>query len=113
MIRMSLNFSCSLSSNLPQSVVGDKLRLTQILGNLLSNSLKFTQKGYVNLQSSLLVEKEEGFNVQLIVSDSGVGIAKEKQKRIFEPFQQEEAGTTKKYGGGQDWALRLPSALFA
>lgn len=95
----NIDFTCTLAPNLPQTVIGDQLRLKQILGNLLSNAFKFIEKGIVNLQVNTISADEKDCRIQFIVSDTGIGIAPENQNHIFEPFQQEEAATAKKYGG--------------
>ena len=77
----------------------DELRLNQILGNLLSNSLKFTHQGSVSLKIDLIEESTDSQNVKFSVSDTGIGIPKEKLSSIFSSFTQLSANITKKYGG--------------
>jgi two-component system, sensor histidine kinase RpfC len=92
-------FVCQVSPNLPRVVVGDQLRLVQVLGNLLSNAGKFTKKGQICLRVECLFLAEKSVSVGFLVSDTGLGIAREKQKHIFQPFRQAEADTAKHYGG--------------
>jgi PAS domain S-box-containing protein len=80
-------------------LIGDPVRLNQILINLLSNALKFTQQG--SIQISAQIEKADARHalLKIDVSDTGIGIAKDKLKRIFESFSQADASVTRKYGG--------------
>jgi signal transduction histidine kinase len=80
-------------------VSSDEVRLSQIINNLLSNALKFTEKGKVQLFIQLLQKEQEHATVSFVIADSGIGIEQHKQKAIFESFTQEESGTTRKYGG--------------
>jgi signal transduction histidine kinase len=88
----------AFSTDLPEQVygqfVGDPLRTSQILNNLVSNAVKFTSKGQVRL--SVLVEPEA---VEFILQDTGMGIAPEQLARLFEPFTQADASTTRLHGG--------------
>jgi CheY-like chemotaxis protein/signal transduction histidine kinase/HAMP domain-containing protein len=103
-----LSFNIDVDPNLGRSIVTDSKRLQQVLKNLLSNAFKFTAEGGVRLSVSAAVG---GWNaehpilshspavVAFEVSDTGIGIPLEKQKLIFEAFQQADAGTSRKYGG--------------
>jgi CheY-like chemotaxis protein/signal transduction histidine kinase len=103
-----LSFNIDIDPNLPRSIVTDSKRLQQVLKNLLSNAFKFTAEGDVRLRVSAVLH---GWNadhailnaapavIAFEVSDSGIGIPQEKQKLIFEAFQQADAGTSRKYGG--------------
>lgn len=85
-------------TNLPQKIKTDKIKLKQVLLNLLNNALKFTNKGYVKL----IVKQVEENGVNMIdfeVIDTGIGIPKEKMAKIFEPFEQLDSGLTRKYEG--------------
>lgn len=84
------------TENSPNFIDTDKMRLEQILKNLLSNAIKFTAKGTIKL----LIEKDEKINALIFrVSDTGVGIAKDKQALVFEAFQQADGSTRRKFGG--------------
>ncbi|WP_323755647.1 response regulator [Roseivirga sp.] len=74
--------------NIPQFVVGDEHRLRQIILNLLHNAIKFTDKGYVQLSASVHAKSANQVSLRIAVKDSGVGIPKDKQARIFEEFEQ-------------------------
>jgi signal transduction histidine kinase/HAMP domain-containing protein/ActR/RegA family two-component response regulator len=96
----SLDFVISVADDLPKSMITDENRLHQILKNLLSNAFKFTDKGQVKLE----IQKDKNPNStvpSLIfrVTDTGIGIPAEKQKLIFEAFQQADGTTSRKYGG--------------
>lgn len=81
-------------------LIGDELRINQVLINLLGNALKFTPEGgKVTLEIREVVNEGELSAIHFVVSDTGVGISKENQKRIFEAFEQEEKDTAHKYGG--------------
>jgi CheY-like chemotaxis protein/two-component sensor histidine kinase len=88
-----------LDETLPELLKGDAVRLTQILLNLISNALKFTHEGGVLVNVDLVEKKGETCLIRFIVSDTGIGIDAEKQKRIFERFQQAQPETTRRYGG--------------
>ena len=104
----SLPFEVEFPSTLPRSITTDPKRLQQILKNLLSNAFKFTAQGRVAVKVSVVTEGwtpgHSGLGraaqvVAFAISDTGIGIAAEKQKLIFEAFQQADAGTSRKYGG--------------
>jgi HAMP domain-containing protein/CheY-like chemotaxis protein len=103
-----LSFEIDSDPKLPRSLVTDSKRLQQVLKNLLSNAFKFTDKGSVSLSVRLVMEgwSEEhpilsgaASVIAFEVTDSGIGIPQEKQRIIFEAFQQADAGTSRKYGG--------------
>ena len=103
-----LSFEVQTDPHLSRSVVTDSKRLQQVLKNLLSNAFKFTEVGGVRLSVSLAqsgwteghpILGKAGSVVSFEVSDSGIGIPQEKQRIIFEAFQQADAGTSRKYGG--------------
>lgn len=80
-------------------VIGDPLRVRQVLDNLLSNAIKFTTNGAVTLKFSTHLLSPEELNCQITVSDEGRGMTKAQLERIFSPFEQAEAETTRQYGG--------------
>ncbi|AWL97734.1 MULTISPECIES: HAMP domain-containing protein [Bradyrhizobium] len=104
----NLSFKIDVDPNLPRSIVTDSKRLQQVLKNLLSNAFKFTAEGEVRLNVTAAVGgwgtdhpvlNSAPAVIALEVSDTGIGIPVEKQKLIFEAFQQADAGTSRKYGG--------------
>lgn len=86
-------------------LIGDPLRLTQILMNLLSNSLKFTEKGSVMVSSNLINDEPNKQTIRFMIKDSGIGIAEEMQQKVFESFTQEDSSITRRFGGS---GLGLP-----
>ena len=94
-----LELVCGFSADVPDTVVGDPIRLRQITTNLISNAIKFTGQGEVMVDVQVDSIDQETVTVHFIVSDTGVGIALEKQKTIFSAFTQADASTTRKYGG--------------
>ncbi len=88
-----------IKSNVPEELIGDPARLRQILNNLLSNAVKFTHNGEILVTVEMLKENEECVELLFEVSDSGIGIAEEDMKKLFQPFTQVDASTTRKYGG--------------
>jgi signal transduction histidine kinase/CheY-like chemotaxis protein len=94
-----LELVCEIKPDVPEFIVGDPVRIRQVVVNLLGNAIKFTERGEVALEVAL--ESQHGDQVQLhfIVRDTGIGIALEKQQMIFEAFSQADGSTTRKYGG--------------
>ena len=86
-------------NNIPKVLVGDPVRLHQIILNLVSNAVKFTIKGNITVSVQLLNENEEKAMIEFAVIDTGIGIAKEKIEHIFENFQQATSETARLYGG--------------
>jgi signal transduction histidine kinase/CheY-like chemotaxis protein/HPt (histidine-containing phosphotransfer) domain-containing protein len=95
----NLEFGIHIDSNVPDILTGDAVRLTQILVNLLSNAVKFTEDGSIQVHISLIEQNNDTVRLRLLISDTGIGISKEKQQTIFERFQQAEAETTRRFGG--------------
>jgi signal transduction histidine kinase/ActR/RegA family two-component response regulator len=85
--------------DLPPAVMGDPLRLRQVLLNLLSNAVKFTGQGSVGVELSAVKRGGDSVELQFKVSDTGIGISPEAQKSVFEPFTQADSSTTRRYGG--------------
>ncbi|MGV3591612.1 MAG: ATP-binding protein [Gammaproteobacteria bacterium] len=86
-------------SHMPLRLRGDPLRLRQVLTNLISNAIKFTEQGEVLVSVRILDVGEAGARVSLAVSDTGMGIAPDAQQKIFEHFSQADESTTRQYGG--------------
>jgi PAS domain S-box-containing protein len=84
---------------IPEVLIGDPVRLHQIILNLVSNALKFTLKGRITIRIQILKEDEEKVTIEFSVKDTGIGIAENKIERIFENFQQASSGTSRLYGG--------------
>jgi two-component system, sensor histidine kinase and response regulator len=90
---------CSIADNVPSLVLGDPLRFRQVITNLLGNAPKFTEEGEIRLSLDLDEETEDKVKLHATISDTGIGIPKDKVGAIFEPFQQADGSTTRKYGG--------------
>lgn len=95
----NLEFTFVKGENLPQIVKGDVARLSQILQNILSNALKFTNEGFVKFKLDAKKVKENKVLITFMVSDTGVGISKEKISSIFDSFSQEGITNKRKFGG--------------
>jgi PAS domain S-box-containing protein len=94
-----LDLSCGASNDTPRRVCGDPGRLRQILVNLVGNAIKFTSKGEVAVRVSVLEEREGQVLLRFSVRDTGIGIAPEKVKLLFQKFSQVDASTTRRFGG--------------
>jgi PAS domain S-box-containing protein len=97
--REGLAFTWSLDPTLPRLVYGDAMRISQVLTNLIGNSLKFTETGEVRLSIWIVERQAHTFYVRFTVEDSGIGIADDQLSRLFESFTQVDTSTTRKYGG--------------
>lgn len=95
----NLNVIVDIDQNLPSSFNGDPTRLRQVLINLLFNAVKFTERGDVQLTVHSRNFTKEGLSLQFTVKDSGVGISGDHLTRLFTPFTQADASTTRRYGG--------------
>jgi PAS domain S-box-containing protein len=93
-----LTFEIREKGDLPTNIVTDAARLQQCLTNLVNNAIKFTKQGHVYVNISLK-DKDSKPCIRFEVEDTGIGIATESQQKIFEPFFQEDGGTSRKYGG--------------
>ncbi len=98
-----LKFEVSMQSNVPPYIVGDVTRIRQILLNLVSNALKFTDTGAVRIGVRLASDQipiaDRPFKLLFSVSDTGIGITDEQMQRLFQPFSQATVSTSRKYGG--------------
>ncbi|UZR94731.1 ATP-binding protein [Chondrinema litorale] len=88
-----------VDENTPEFVMGDHLRLSQILMNLLNNAIKFTQMGFIAIGNKIIKEDEHEIQIRFYVKDTGIGISKENFNKIFQNFTQEKSDTTRLYGG--------------
>jgi CheY-like chemotaxis protein/HPt (histidine-containing phosphotransfer) domain-containing protein len=94
-----LKFNAHIDKDVPDILCGDAVRLTQILVNLISNAVKFTDTGEITVYVQLLASSETDTRIRICVKDTGIGIAPEKQSSIFESFKQAELETTRRFGG--------------
>ena len=97
--KAGIDFSIQCPNSIPQLLIGDPFRLNQILLNFLSNAVKFTHKGIVKLVVSLEELVGDKISIRFAVSDTGIGISKDKLSSIFQSFTQANVYTTRKYGG--------------
>nr|WP_241263997.1 ATP-binding protein [Bowmanella dokdonensis] len=95
----NLNIFCYASPDLPDTLIGDPLRLTQIMLNLTSNAIKFTETGQVNLRLMHEPTEENGLNLILEVQDTGIGISESQRGEIFTAFTQADGSTSRRFGG--------------
>jgi len=98
--KLGLDLVYEIDHNVPAQIIGDSLRLRQILLNLVSNAIKFTEHGEIFVGVHFIKEKEHGqIELQFEVRDTGIGIPEDKMERLFKAFSQVDSSTTRKYGG--------------
>ena len=99
-VQKQLKFNVIIDGKIPRVLVGDDQRLTQVIINLLSNAVKFTPEGgEISLNAFLAQESEGTCTIAIEVSDTGIGITKEQQEKIFHAFEQADSGISRKFGG--------------
>lgn len=98
-IEKNIQLKFQIDDSIPKIIIGDAIRLKQILLNLVENSVKFTHNGEIEIMVELLHETEQSIQLQFSVRDTGIGIPANKLNAIFENFTQVNAKTTRKYGG--------------
>jgi signal transduction histidine kinase/DNA-binding response OmpR family regulator/HPt (histidine-containing phosphotransfer) domain-containing protein len=94
-----LEFLIDTAWEVPRALVGDPLRLSQVLINLCNNAVKFTEKGEIVLSTKVMEKGEKWVNLQFSVRDTGIGMTAEQKGRLFQAFSQADTSTTRKYGG--------------
>ena len=96
----SVALECNLAQGMPEVLVGDEMRVRQVLFNLVGNALKFTESGRVVMDiKALSAREEDDYRVHFCVTDTGIGIAEDRLRDIFEPFRQVENSLTRNYQG--------------
>ena len=94
-----LHFHAFVAEDVPQTVIGDELRITQIMNNLLSNALKFTSMGAVTLEVYKTHQREDVVELTFFVTDTGIGIDAQGRQKLFQSFSQADDSITRRYGG--------------
>src|SRR6185295_19329180 len=94
-----VEFLLDTEPGLPQSLVGDSVRIGQVLTNLGTNAVKFTDRGQITLRASVLESHDERIVLQFSVRDTGIGLTPEQRAILFQPFTQADASTSRRYGG--------------
>ena len=94
-----LDFLVSVDASIPEELVGDSLRLTQILNNLISNARKFTSSGQITLEVNMTENREKEVELFFMIVDTGIGISKNDLDKLFQPFYQVDASIARQYGG--------------
>ena len=94
-----LEFLVDVADSVPQTLVGDPLRLGQVIANLINNAIKFTEQGEVYLTGEVLEQVGDRARLRFAVRDTGIGMTPEQAARLFQPFSQADASTTRKHGG--------------
>ncbi|MCM1568840.1 MAG: ATP-binding protein [Roseburia sp.] len=97
--KKELRLSVSMDEKIPRFVIGDELRLVQVLNNLLSNAVKFTLMGYVSIVVSQTMRVNDEIELFFMVKDSGIGISPKEQDKLFQSFSQADASITRNFGG--------------
>jgi CheY-like chemotaxis protein/signal transduction histidine kinase/HPt (histidine-containing phosphotransfer) domain-containing protein len=95
----ALEFNVLIAQTVPRYLLGDALRLGQVCNNLLSNAIKFTEQGEIILRISNVAERDNKVTLRFEVNDTGIGISQDTIKRLFSPFEQADASTTRRFGG--------------
>nr|CRH07383.1 putative Histidine kinase. Containing 7TMR-DISM extracellular 2, 7TM diverse intracellular signalling, HisKA, HATPase_c, Response regulator receiver domain and Hpt domain [Candidatus Magnetococcus massalia] len=94
-----LEYHVLIAPQIPPLLIGDPLRLKQILANLIGNAIKFTESGRVDVEIQWLAERADAVELRFIIRDSGIGMSTAQQESLFQAFSQADASTTRKYGG--------------
>lgn len=97
--KKELHLSVYVDKTIPQYIIGDALRIGQVLNNLLSNAVKFTLMGVISVDINMTMQVNDEVELFFMVKDSGIGISKEEQDRLFESFNQADASITRNFGG--------------
>ncbi|MDO8954711.1 MAG: response regulator [Gammaproteobacteria bacterium] len=95
----SLELALLIYSNVPLNLMADSLRLRQVLMNLIHNSIKFTAEGSISIRVMLEQESEQKVGIRVEITDTGIGLSEEAQRKLFQAFSQGDASTTRNFGG--------------
>ena len=94
-----IEFKSNIDQNIPRLLLGDTIKLNQILYNLIGNSIKFTEEGGVYVDAKLISESDKDVCIEIRIRDTGIGIEQDKIEQIFSAFAQAESNTTRRFGG--------------
>jgi signal transduction histidine kinase/CheY-like chemotaxis protein len=94
-----IDYECTVSSEICDSYIGDEMKLQQVLVNVLGNAVKFTEKGKISLDISMLGRDQKQEKIRFVINDTGCGIAEANLSRIFDAFEQVDTSTTTVFGG--------------
>jgi two-component system sensor histidine kinase/response regulator len=97
--KVNVELITEIDSNVPNIILGDSVRLRQVLLNLVDNAVKFTDKGEIKITIKLVQKMSYGVIVNFSIQDSGIGMPDEALKKLFQPFEQADLSTTRKFGG--------------
>lgn len=97
--KKQIEFIIDMEEDIPDRLIGDQLRLEQVLMNLCSNAIKFTEDGCIDAKIERVASTEETVTIRFSVEDTGIGISQEQLDKLFEPFTQADGSTSRKYGG--------------
>lgn len=98
-LEKGIGFEVAIDPKTPSMLIGDPLRITQVLNNLIGNALKFTDSGEIKMQIEHLWSDAKDVRLKFLIHDTGIGISPEQQQQLFQPFAQADASNTRKYGG--------------
>ncbi len=94
-----IKFNFQIVGDIPEALIGDPVRINQILNNIIGNAIKFTEKGAVELKTSVISNQNDECLIEFEIKDTGIGISKEKLETIFNSFEQAEGDITRRFGG--------------
>jgi len=97
--KKSLELATLIYSDVPETLIGDPLRIKQVLTNLISNAIKFTEQGNVTVRVMILEESKDGATVKFEVTDTGIGLNEEQKEKLFHAFTQADSSTARQFGG--------------
>lgn len=97
--KKNIFLKCTINEEVPEWIKGDELRIKQILNNLISNAIKFTDSGTIHVAAEGFLIESDKWKIQISVKDSGMGIPENLQKKLFQSFSQVDASTVRRFGG--------------
>ncbi len=98
-VQKSLGLHCHVDLDVPTLLVGDSVRIQQVLSNLINNAVRFTESGSIDIKINLIAKDNADVVLKFSICDTGIGIPKNKQKYLFQPFSQVDGSATRRYGG--------------